>query len=91
MHLLSLLSPLHGFVVAPKVGANIYVSIGELSNIIAFLLIHIAQQRAATPVSKYFLILWTMLFDQSLKRCITDKDISILKNICIVVRMNLTK
>jgi hypothetical protein len=90
MHLLSL-SPLHAFVVAPKVGANIYIFIGELSNTIAFLLVHIAQQRAGTPVSKYFLILWPMLFDQSLKRCITDKDILILKIICIVVRMNLIK
>jgi hypothetical protein len=32
-----------------------------------------------------------MLFAQSLKRCITDKSISILKIICTVVHMNLAR
>jgi hypothetical protein len=51
---------------------HIYIFIRELSNTISFLLVHIPQHRAAALVNKNFLILRSMLFAQSLKRCITD-------------------
>jgi hypothetical protein len=41
------------------------IFVGELSKTISFLLVQIAQMRAATPVNKRFLILWPIPLAQS--------------------------